>query len=60
MQILMECMLQWEVTKKTSKGKGILGTVIAFSAAEDEEQGRNTLHCHWQIWVKKINQMVQN
>jgi hypothetical protein len=41
----MECMLQWDVTKKTTKGKGILGTVVAFSAA-DEEQGRKTLHCH--------------
>ncbi len=55
----MECMLQWDVTKKTSNGKGILGTVVAFSAA-DEEQGRKTLHCHWQIWVKEINQTVWN
>ena len=59
MQIRMECVLQWDVTKKTTKGKGILGTVVAFSAA-DEEQGRKTLHCHWQIWVKEINQTVQN
>jgi hypothetical protein len=48
-------MLRWDVTKKTTKGKGILGTVVAFSAA-DEEQGRKTLHCQWQIWVKEINQ----
>ncbi len=34
MQILMECMLQWDVTKLTTKGKGILGTVVAFSAAD--------------------------
>ena len=27
------------------KGKGLLGTVVAFSAA-DEEQGRKTLHSH--------------
>ncbi len=59
MQISMKCMLQQDVTKKTSKGKGILGTVVAFSAA-DEEQGRKTLHCHWQIRVKEINQTVQN
>ncbi len=57
MQILMECMLQWDVTKKTTKGKGIFGIVVAFSAA-DEEQGRKTLHHHWQIWVKEINQTV--
>jgi hypothetical protein len=49
MQIRMECVLQWDVTKKTTKGKGILGTVVAFSAA-DEEEGRKTLHRHLQIW----------
>ncbi len=59
MQILMECMLQCVVKKKTMKGKGILGTVVAFSAA-DEEQGRKTLHRHWQIWVIEINQIGQN
>jgi hypothetical protein len=32
-------MLQWDVKKKTTRGKEILGTVVAFSAA-DEEQGR--------------------
>ena len=52
-------MLQWDVKKKTTRGKGILETVVAFSAA-DEEQGRKTLHPHWQIWVTEINQTVQN
>jgi hypothetical protein len=41
----------------TSEGKGILGTVLAFFTA-DEEQGRKTLHCHWQIWVKEINKTL--
>jgi hypothetical protein len=50
MQILLECMLGWDIKKKTTRGKGILGIVVAFSAA-DEEQGMKTLHCHWQIWV---------
>jgi hypothetical protein len=57
MQILMECMLQWGVKKKTTRRKGILGTVVTFSAA-DEEQGRKTLHRHWKIWVTEINQRV--
>jgi hypothetical protein len=35
----MECMPRWDIKKQTLKGKGILGTVVAFSAA-DEEQGR--------------------
>ncbi len=43
MQILMECLLRWGTKTQTAKGKGILGTVIAF-AGEDEEQGRKTLH----------------
>ncbi len=52
-------MLRWDFKKQTSKGKGILGTVIAFSAT-DEEQGRKSLHRHWQIWVREINQTLQN
>jgi hypothetical protein len=55
----MECMLRWDIKKKTSKGKGILGTVLAFFAA-DEEQGRKTFHRHWQIWVKEINKTLRN
>jgi hypothetical protein len=42
MQILTECLLKWDKTQ-TSKRKGILGTVIVFAGA-DEEQGRKTLH----------------
>ena len=59
LQIIIECMLQWDIKKKTSKGKGILGTVLAFFAA-DEEQGRKTLHRHWQIWVKEIDETLRN
>jgi hypothetical protein len=57
MQILTECMLKWDVKSKSSTGKGILGTVHAFAGA-DKEQGRKTLHWHWQIWVKEINQLL--
>ena len=59
MQILTECMLTWDTKTKTSKGKGIVGTVWAFAGA-DEEQGWKTLHRHWQIWVEEINQTVKN
>jgi hypothetical protein len=59
MQILTECLLRWDTKTQTAKGKGILGTVIAFVGA-DEEQGRKTLHRHWQIWVKEINQTVRD
>jgi len=43
MQILTESLLKWDNKTLTSKGKGILGTVIAFAGA-DEEQGCKTLH----------------
>ncbi len=59
MQIVVECMLHWDIKKKTSKGKAILGTVLAFFAA-DEEQGRKTLHHHWQILVKEIDETLWN
>jgi hypothetical protein len=59
MQIFMECLLRWDTKTQTANGKGILGTVIAFAGA-DEEQGRKTLHQHWQIWVKEISQSVRD
>ena len=59
MQILTECLLKWDTKTQLSKGKGILGTVIAFAGA-DEEQGHKTLHRHWQIWVKEIDQNIRD
>ncbi len=59
MQILTKCMLRWDTKTQSSKGKGILGTVFLFSGA-DEEQGRKTLHQHWQIWVQELNQTLQD
>ncbi len=52
-------MLKWETKRQISKGKGVLGTVIAFAGA-DEEQGRKTLHQHWQIWVEEIDQTIRD
>jgi hypothetical protein len=48
-----------ETTNNTDYSLGILGTVLAFFAA-DEEQGRKTLHHHWQIWVKEIDKILRN
>jgi hypothetical protein len=59
MQILTKFMLRWDIKTQSSKGKGILGTVLAFSGV-DEEQGRKTLHRHWQIWVQELNQTLQD
>jgi hypothetical protein len=44
MQIWTECLLKWDIKRQTSKGKGILGTVLAFAGGDKEEQGRKTLH----------------
>ena len=33
--------------------------VVAFFGA-DEEQGRKTLHRHWQIWVQELNQTLKD
>jgi hypothetical protein len=43
MQILTKCMLRWDTKTQSSKEEGILGTMLAFSGAE-EEQGHKTLH----------------
>jgi hypothetical protein len=56
---LTECLLRWDNKTRTSKRKGILGIVLAFTGA-DEEQGCKTLHQHWQIWVKEMSQTVIN
>ncbi len=52
-------MLRWNIKTETSKEKGMLGTVLAFFAA-NEEQGRKTLHRYWQIWVKEIGKTLRN
>jgi hypothetical protein len=59
MQIFTECLLKWDIKTNSSTGRGILGTIIAFFAA-DEEQARKTLHGHWQIWIKEMNQILRN
>ena len=46
------------MTNQESKGPGIFGTVIAYAPA-DEEQGRKTLHHHWQVWVKELDMKLR-
>ncbi len=59
LQILMECLLKWDTKTQTSKEKGILGEVIAFAGA-DEEQGCKSPYRHWQIWVEEIDQTIRD
>jgi len=54
MQIVIEKLLCWD--PKTQRGRrGIFGIVEGF-ARTDEEQGRKTLHGHWQIFIKGFNE----
>lgn len=57
-QIVLECLFQWDTKHQKAKGPGILGTPLAFAPA-DEEQNRFTLHRHWQVWIKEINQTLR-
>jgi hypothetical protein len=41
-QILTEHMLKWDTKTKTSTGKGILGTVRAFTGTDEEQGQKNT------------------
>jgi hypothetical protein len=43
MLILTECLLKLDTTRQSSKGNGILGTLLTFAGA-DEEKGHKTLH----------------
>ena len=53
MQIVTECLIGWD--PKTQSGRqGVFGVPIAYSRT-DEEQGRKTLHSHWQVWIKNFN-----
>lgn len=58
-QILIEDLLQWDPVGQKAKGKGVLGTVRAFAPA-DEEQGRKTLHSHWQIWTEELDSELRD
>ena len=51
--IFIDCLLKWNPDTQECDGPGILGDVIAFAPAH-EEQARYTLHSHWQIWVKQL------
>ena len=58
-QILIACLLHWDIKKQKVTRKGILGTLLAFVPG-DEEQGRGTLHLHWQCWLVELSQRARN
>ena len=58
-RIVIEDLLQWDIKKQCAKGKGIIGTPLALAPA-DKEQGRKTLHSHWQCWTKELCQKLRD
>ena len=58
-QIVIESLFQWDIKAQKAKGPGVLGTLLAYAPA-DEEQGRKTLHMHMQIWVKEVDQKLRD
>jgi hypothetical protein len=56
-KIFINCMLNWDPKKQHTRGKGIFGTMLAFAPAH-EEQGRRTLHSHWQIRTEDLSPQV--
>ncbi len=58
MQILVEELFQWDIMNQVSKGRGVIGTIEAFGAP-DEEQCHGTLHSHWSIWIKEMSHNLQ-
>lgn len=53
MQIVTECLIGWDPKTNTGR-RGVFGIPLAY-ARTDEEQGRKTLHSHWQIWIEDFN-----
>jgi hypothetical protein len=52
LDIIIDTVIGWD--KKTDKGKkGLFGTPDAYTGTI-EEQGRKSLHVHFQIWIKVI------
>lgn len=53
-ETFLTCLLRWNPDTQKCDGPGILGNVVAFAPAH-EEQFRYTLHSHWQIWVTELS-----
>ena len=55
MESVVSAIIRWD--KEDGFGReGLFGVPIAYGRA-DEEQGRNTLHAHLQIWIENFNKL---
>lgn len=57
MDILLEEVIGWDMKKRQPRPQGgLLGIPQAFTATT-EEQGRTTLHTHFQVWVEEFSEI---
>ena len=54
MDIVLKCLLNWDKEEKKSLGTGMVGDLVAWNQAV-EEQGRGSLHAHWQLFTKQLS-----
>lgn len=54
MDIVLRCLLNWDDKEKQSLGPGIVGDLVAWNQAI-EEQGRGSLHAHWQLFTEQLS-----
>ena len=57
MEILIECLIGWDMKTGKYTGKGIFGEVIAWGDAA-EEQGRKSLHSHMMLYIKDFDRLM--
>ena len=56
LEIIIRDVIGWNVESQCPTEKpGLFGIPEAF-AASIEEQGRATLHCHIQVWIRQYNE----
>ena len=54
MDIIIKSLLKWDTANQKSTGKGMVGDLNGWVQAA-EEQGRGTLHAHWQLFTKQLS-----
>ena len=58
-KLVIEVLLNWDIKNQRSKGKGVVGTILA-STEGGEEQRQVTLHGHWQAYAEELNNVLRN
>jgi Helitron helicase-like domain at N-terminus len=53
LNIVITEVIGWDLKKQVGTGEGLFGIPEAFVCAV-EEQGRSTLHAHFEVWIKAL------